>query len=197
MKDHLDSYLQNMKGVVLLVGWNVRYGHPTKTLTEMKPTYLNTGPIHLLVAQDVDDRLDEINSRVLERNAGFIRDNSGLVLEDVLSCEIKIVQYRPIGRAYRQLPHYLVAKHAIINIKNNDNRGFGYGLLSALLSKENLVHPERPVLNTDKFVQFNLHDIQYPVSLNDIPALEEKLGLAINVFSFFDDEGMARDPLYF
>ena len=144
VKEHLDSYLKNMKGVLFWVVLNVRLGNPTKTLTQMKPPYLNTGPITLLVAQDVDDRLDEINSRVLERNAGFIRDSSCLLLDDVLSSEIKIVHYRPIGRAYLQLSHFLAANHAIFNVKNNDNRCFGYALLSALLCKENLVHPERP-----------------------------------------------------
>ena len=115
----------------------------------MKPPYLKTGASHLLVAQDVHGRLDEINSRVVKGNAGFIRDNSGSVFDDILSCESKIVEYRPICRAYRQLPKFLAAKNAIINVKNNDTRCFGYALLSARLSKEKLVHPERPGHTTD------------------------------------------------
>ena len=42
---------------------------------------------------------------------------------------------------------------------------------------------------------FNLHGIHYPISLNDIPALEEKLALAINIFSFYNDEVMPRHHL--
>ena len=46
------------------------------------------------------------------------------------------------------------------------------------------------------FKQYGLDAIQYPVAIEDIPAIEDKLGVAINVFSFFDDKGEGRHPLY-
>ncbi|KAF0138717.1 MAG: hypothetical protein FD143_3617, partial [Ignavibacteria bacterium] len=40
-----------------------------------------------------------------------------------------------------------------------------------------------------------LDQIHYPVEVADIPAIEDKLGVGINVYSFFDDEGKGRYPL--
>ena len=54
----------------------------------------------------------------------------------------------------------------------------------------------RPPDYDDHFVTKNLHRIHYPVEPNDVPALEVTLKTNISVFSFYDDEGKARWPLY-
>ena len=38
--------------------------------------------------------------------------------------------------------------------------------------------------------------MQYPVAPDQMPEIEEQLNLKINIFSFFDDEGKGRYPLY-
>ena len=41
-----------------------------------------------------------------------------------------------------------------------------------------------------------LDKLHYPVSIADIPEIEKKLELNINVFSFYDDVGRARHAMY-
>ena len=38
--------------------------------------------------------------------------------------------------------------------------------------------------------------IQYPVRVDEIPQIEDKLHININVYSFYDDEGKGRYPIY-
>ena len=57
-------------------------------------------------------------------------------------------------------------------------------------------HANRPGQYTHLFHHFGQDELRYPVSIDDIPAIEERLGVTINVFSFFTDEGKARHPLY-
>ena len=46
------------------------------------------------------------------------------------------------------------------------------------------------------FHTFKLDQIQYLIEVANIPAIEDKLGVGINVNSFFDDEGKWRYPHY-
>ena len=46
------------------------------------------------------------------------------------------------------------------------------------------------------FHKRGLDEIHYPVAIQDIPAIEDKIRISINVFSFYDDAGRARQPIY-
>ena len=60
-----------------------------------------------------------------------------------------------------------------------------------------LTDNERPVLYTDAmFERNNLHDLPYPIKPSDVSNYEDLLQTNINVFSFFDDEGKARYPMF-
>ena len=72
----------------------------------------------------------ELCKRIKKLNATFIHEQSGLVLAGILQLGIRGVRYIPLaGRCHRELPTYLKAKKAIINIQNTDDRCFGYALL--------------------------------------------------------------------
>ncbi len=108
---------------------------------------------------------------------------------------VHVSRYNPLaGRAYVQVPPYLRNKHCIVNVKNNDDRCFGYAILSALHpAKDNA---ERVSNYNHYFEQYHLHDLQYPIAPNDVPDVEDRLRIRINIFSFYDDKGAARYPLY-
>ena len=82
-----------------------------------------------------------LTDRIKEFNEKFIPDKSGLRLAGVLQFILQIVKYAPLeGRGWKPLPEFLSKKEAIINIKNNDERCFGYALLY-FLERANL--PEK------------------------------------------------------
>ena len=135
---------------------------------------------------------------ILLHNAHFVRQSSGLVLADVLSFRFKVCEYLPlVGREYKQLPIFLARKKSIINVQNTDNRCFGYAMASALAPPlDHHEHANRPCNYNYLFREKGLDQLTYPVEVASIPAIEDKLGVGINVYSFFDDEGKGRYPLY-
>ena len=114
------------------------------------------------------------------------------------------MKYVPLtGKCYSQLPPYLAKKRSLINIQNNDDRCFGYCLVAHYLYQENERNgkpqsrtPNRPSHYRKQFKRFGLDKLIYPIDPKQVPEIEDKLGIRINLFSFFDDKGEARYPLY-
>ena len=58
-------------------------------------------------------------------------------------------------------------------------------------------HLERASIYTEQMFDDNhLADLPYPIAPNDVHLYEDQLQININVFSFFDEEGKARHPLF-
>ena len=141
------------------------------------------------------DGLNRIAKRLLEANAKFIRGKSGLVLAEIYSLNLNAVRFAPLsGAAWTPLPKFLQNKKAIVNVQNEDERCFGYAIASALHPVEN--NSGRPNSYSKLFEKEGLNDIEYPVNLVDMPILEERLNISINLYSYFDDIGKARYPMY-
>ena len=82
---------------------------------------------------DLDDKIERMRESVLENNANYIRQSSGLRVHIILGFRFKIAHYNPLaGRKHRELPTFLATKKAIVNVQNRDNRCFGYAGLAAL-----------------------------------------------------------------
>ena len=142
--------------------------------------------------------LQILTDRIMEFNVKFIRDKSGLRLARVLKFTLKMMKYAPLeGRGWQPLPEFLSKKKAIINIKNNDERCFGYALLY-FLERENLPENDCDRVSFYKYELFQHHHLDtlpYPISPKDVHLYEDQLQININVFSFFDDKGRGRHPL--
>ena len=79
-------------------------------------------------------------------------------------------------------------------MQNNDNRCFGYAVLSALHPQAK--HANRPSKYNHLFREHGLHDIEYPVAISQVPMLEDRLQIRINVLTYLDEEGKVRCPIY-
>ena len=106
----------------------------------------------------------------------------------------KLPQPNIIDQGNKELPQFLKNKRAIINVKNQDNRCFGYALLSALCPAP--YNPGEVYWYKNKFTEYHLDQIQYPVTVDKIPQIEDQLQINICIFSYFDDEGKGRYPIY-
>ena len=72
---------------------------------------------------------------ILLRNAHFVLQRSGLVLQEELALRCKVCEFLPlVGRESQQLPKFRAQRKAIVNVRYNDNRCFGYAIASALAS---------------------------------------------------------------
>ena len=113
--------------------------------------------------------------------------------------ELHIADFDPFNKSAgdkADLPNFLAIKHCILNVHNEDMRCFGYSILSSMFPIEHARHPERPSHYDHLFSWRGLDKLHYPVSIADIPEIEKKLEVNINVFSFNDDVGQARYAMY-
>ena len=143
------------------------------------------------------EALRVLADRLYSRHANVIRKESGFVLLQIINCQLKILKFHPIGSAYQPLPKRVASKKAIINVHNYDERCFGYAVISAL--KENVSEHHRSEAKSyteEDFIEYGLDLIHYPVPVQSIPEIEERLDISFRVASFYDDEGRSLYPLY-
>ena len=85
------------------------------------------------------------------------------------------------GSSYLELEKWIALKHAIINIKNNDNECFKWSILAHLHPVEK--NPQR-VSNYKQYKdELNFDGINFPVKLSDIPKFEKLNKMSINVLA--------------
>ena len=157
--------------------------------------YLRSSMALIYQEAEIDQKINDIYKEIMVRNENFIRNESNLQITNIHYLTIAISRFEPLAAShFTKLPMFLDAKHAIVNVQNRDERCFAYAILSALYPQRKNPSRAKPY---DAFYQREgLDRIKYRVSPAQIPEIEEILKIKINIFSFFDDEGKGRYPLY-
>ena len=96
---------------------------------------------------------------------------------------------------FRLLPSFISSTGLVLNPKHRDLKSFGHAIVVASNPTDWTFHRGQPAKEF-RFNQYRLNSIKYPVLPNDIPKLEERLQLRINLFSFKDPLGYKRFALY-
>ena len=96
---------------------------------------------------------------------------------------------------YRVLFSFIASTRSVLNPKNRDWKSFGHAIVFAHFPTDWNFHRGQPA-NDSRFIQHNLDSIKYPVLPNEIPELEDKLKLRINLFSFDNAFNYKRYSLY-
>ena len=134
-------------------------------------------------------------TRLLKANAKFICGKSGLVLAEIYSLNLNAVWFAPLSNsAWTPLPKFLQNKTAIVNVQNKDDRCIKFALDSALHTVN--INAQRPQQYLDYFKENVFDDIKYPVNPVDLPLIEQRLNISINLYSYFVNIGIARHPMY-
>ncbi len=113
-------------------------------------------------------------------------ESSGSLFLGLKDIEIGINKYRSLfGRSYVELPELIKNKHAIINIKNKDNKCFMWSVLAAL-------HPvEKDACRVSKYLQYEnelkFGDLQFPINIDEVYKFEKLNNIPIHVW-ILDDE---------
>ncbi len=162
-----------------------------KTLTG----YLRTKALVYHNSTELDDDIQKHMKELEAKNATFMRAQSGHTMRGLSLAKICVSKHLPlVGRSFKELPYLLKQSKSIINPDNTDERCFGYAILAALHPQD--THVSRSRKYDVYFSERGLDKLNYPVSPEDVPGLEEQLQLNINIFSFYDDEGMGKYPLF-
>ena len=149
----------------------------------------------LCSTQDVID-FDEIYRDLSSQQDRFCNQGSGWIMNRVIEFVLHVSQYRPlVGSSFIPSPDFIVNKHAVVNVKNEDNMCFLWSVLSAL-------HPVK--INSDRLCNYtkyqntlNFSGIRFPVHLGQIRLFERNnQPLNINVYEYRAEEDDAIIPNY-
>ena len=197
LRNSIQTNISKFKGIKISLIITVEYRNMKFSENEPFTMYLRSAMVHIYQESTIDEAIENIYRNLLLRNEHMIRNESGLSIAKVHYMSIQISRFNPLAAAgYKPLPKFLEKKKAIINIRNKDERCFGYAILAGIYKDQKNNNPERPKLYEKLFQINGLAALSYPVQPQDIPAIEEQLNIKINVFSFYDDEGKGRYPLY-
>ena len=98
------------------------------------------------------------------------------MVDEILTFRFKVANYHTLPfRAYRELPEFPVKKHAIVNVQNQDNRGFVYAILTSITRCGHGEHAYRPQIYNLLFDKRRRDQINYPLAIQDILAVEDTI----------------------
>ena len=119
----------------------------------------------------------------------FNQRGSNWRFNTVDSLDIHFGEYRPLrGSSYIELPPFIAAKKAVINLKKKDQESFKWCVWRFFHLHED--HPERISTKIkEQSEKFNSSGISFPVELSDISRFEKQnTDIAVNFLGFIHSE---------
>ncbi|KAB0795158.1 hypothetical protein PPYR_11997, partial [Photinus pyralis] len=127
--------------------------------------------------------VNEVIDRLQNKLSLYQEEGSGFALQEIHNLKVNINKYVPIRggiSTFIKTPEFIARKHAVINVKNNDEFCFLWAIVSALYPANN--HVDR----VSKYPHFdtvlNRGNIQFPIKLNDVKKFEKLNNLSINLY---------------
>ena len=152
--------------------------------------WINLPKFHLQEKDDILDLTDHLNQNVIQRIEEFQHRGSGWVFNSMKEALLKVSKYRPLsGGTFISTPRKLMGKHAIVNVKNEDQSCFKWAILSALYPV--IKNADRVSKYKDHESVINMDGIAMPTPLKKktfLQFLRQNPSIHINVF-YFDEDG--------
>lgn len=141
---------------------------------------LHSQPKHLTASSNVSSSVDEM-IQALEDSVETVHDfGTGAILFKIHLIKIKCVPYQPMSASsYIDLPDWVKAKKAVVNVQNEDNKCFLWAVLSALYPAEK---DAQRVSKYSKYMnELNIQGLDFPMCLKDIHKFENLNNISVNV----------------
>ena len=146
----------------------------------------------VLTTELSDDEIFEMVDQMNNSIQIFSTRGRGFVVQKIDHLDININKFKSIrGSSYIAIPSALVGNHFLLNIRNNDNKCFAYSVFAALFPQKenkNRQNKYKPSLH-----KLNFDNIEFPMTLTDVPKFEKQNNIGINVFGFKKNKIL---PLY-
>ena len=141
----------------------------------------------MMTVYSLNDK-NEIVTAMIEHMAQQIENpalrNSKFVFDRVLHMDIDFHRLNLTrGSSYVPLPDWLTKKKAIINPKNSDMECFKWAVIAAMNWEEIGNNPERVSKLRRYEGDFDLSDIEFPVSFRDINKFERNNEIGVNILA--------------
>ena len=116
----------------------------------------------------------------------YFRDVSGWLIDTIEELSVNIVSHNLLGGSWYITPEFMNRKKAITNINNDEDKYFLWCVLAHLNLTNSL--PERVSHYHSYLDTFVATDLQYPVTLDQIPKFEKGNNLSIIVLGYSEDD---------
>ena len=129
----------------------------------------------------------------MRRFEEFLAMGLGWMLESVDGIVLSYAAYQPTSASsYIPSPAYIVKKHAVVNIRNNDDKCFLWSVLASLHPQK--IHSERMAKYQQFECEVNTNGLAFPVVIPWGVRKFENLNSTIsaNVFAFDGKTGSYR-----
>lgn len=113
----------------------------------------------------------------------FAEKDSGWALLEILGLKVNINNYDPIKFGYStftHVPKFISKRHAVINVKNDDEYCFLWAVVSALFPTNK--HSERKSSYPHYRNVLSYENIKFPITFKDIKKFEKINNLSINLY---------------
>lgn len=181
------------KSIIQNVSNNSSDGDANRSVLKKEKQTLHIHTSSTIVLKD--DNLNELFKNtvvnfILQKFDEAVMQGSGFTLSSINELIVEVNKYDPLSASsYIKLPKYLKDKHAIINVKNEDDKCFMWAVLSAL----HQVSQDADRLN--KYIQYrnelNFTGIEFPMRVNSIDKFE-KLNDSISINVYMYDESVKK-----
>ena len=191
VESHLEDLLKTMKGFKFIEMLEVTFKKETidsKTgehVSIYKTAFFNGKAKIIPEANDIEPELNTSRQEILNTIDGWISEGSGWVIDRIDSHYINVTTYRPLqGSSYIELPTKLRSpKKRLINIKNKDNKYFGWCHIRHLNPQKK--NPQRITKVDKQFIGgLNYKGIEFPVLQKQYNNIEKQNSIRINVFGY-------------
>ena len=192
--DVFTSVTEHLEDIKLLVRNKIAELGPLKIqlsvfLQMLKPTddtkvgcHANTKSKTLTTELSDDEILEmvhQLNNSIQIVSTG----GSGFVVQKINHLDININKFKPIkGSSYIATPAALVGNNFLLSIRNSDNKCFAYSELAAMFPEKE--HKQRQNKYKPNLHKLNFDNIEFPMSLTDVPKFKKQNNIGINVFGF-------------
>jgi hypothetical protein len=178
---------RKQQSIKLNLGLDILFSKPDPTNGEAIITNtfnIKTNAFTLHNPTEIKKVLKSANEELFSRIDRFTNQGSGWSVTEIIRHYSDVVHYSSLsGRSYIKLPDWIQNKKATINIKNKDNKCFIYCLGRALDPNPESKHLERVSKHLKKVcTELGLDSIKLPVSIKDIPKIEDKFKVSINLY---------------
>jgi hypothetical protein len=174
IKDVIKQNIKERGGIKWYLSMKIKMSRRKGDANETAELHFRAKCQTSLKIEDTDERVKESIRKMYTSFIEFQRQGRNWTTDKVVNLTIHMACYRPLkGSSYIPLPIKLRSKHAIINIKNKDNKCFMWSVLAALYPVQR--DGERVWKYKDHESDLNVKDISFPVKMDDIPKFEKHL----------------------
>ena len=190
----LSNHLKKLKGLRFNIGMAILFTKPDPVnKNQISETFYIIGKSAIITHEsDISQAIQMQRNKISIGIDRYTNAGSGWVIDEITRHYLSVGEYKPLAaRSYIPLPPHIQNRKATINIKNDDDKCFMYCLGRVLDSNPEKNNLERVSKHLKKVcTDLGLDKIKMPVTVTDIPNIEKKFNISINLYSFDDDNGI-------